>query len=159
MKFYNDFNAMFNAQSGLKKDMSVFNAIVHSHYSFGNGYHCFCDEPGIRNNEQVIVYEDNDEKYDGKFGGRTINGSKCTQLLFRIEGHRLIQALLPSSKLQDMLSSVYDGNYYVEQVGDFHYSVYGDRALGNATARRLAGYIEPYVMSVNIWEYPKTDSE
>lgn len=35
MKFYNDFNAMFNAQSGLKKDMSVFNydkEIVHQPY-------------------------------------------------------------------------------------------------------------------------------
>ena len=27
MKFYDDFNSMFNAQSGLKKDMSVFNEI------------------------------------------------------------------------------------------------------------------------------------
>ena len=28
MKFYNDFNSMFQAQSGLKKDMSVFNKVV-----------------------------------------------------------------------------------------------------------------------------------
>lgn len=28
MKFYNDFNSMFNAQSGVKKDMSVFNSGV-----------------------------------------------------------------------------------------------------------------------------------
>lgn len=27
MKFYNDFNSMFNAQSGVKKDMSVFNEV------------------------------------------------------------------------------------------------------------------------------------
>ena len=28
MNFYSDFNSMFNAQSGLKSDMSVFNEVI-----------------------------------------------------------------------------------------------------------------------------------
>ena len=51
MKFYNDFNAMFNAQSGLKKDMSVFNNI-HSIFGAGLGERgCFAfieDYPDLR---------------------------------------------------------------------------------------------------------------
>ena len=123
MKFYNDFNSMFQAQSGLKSDMSVFNKVRHYDSSGeGDAYHV-SDSGG---KEYITVYlygfcadqeyvfgEDEDEDE-----GRTIT-------LIMTDGIDVTDEMIQSA----LLSANYSGKYRIEVNGYKSKVVLGDEEL------------------------------